>query len=85
MHLSRTSPTTNPVLHDGNIADYSAIALAQQAQPTADGAAQADEEALESAFDPREWMVARVYSVAKGYIRVELPEPVEGIEKGHWR
>ena len=69
------------MLEDGRIGDYSAILNEQSTSQPQNG----QEESPPVAFDPSEWMVARVYSVGKGYVRVELPEPVEGIDKGHWR
>lgn len=91
MHLSRTDPTVDPVQKDGSIADTSELSFANQVASSSSelGKSQSEEQGDKDApkFDPSSWLVARVYSTAKGYIRVELPPEVSigDIEQGHWR
>jgi hypothetical protein len=68
--LSRTNPCYDPVLEDGTIQ-----------KPPED----ANEDDKETELDPSQWMKVKVYSVAKKYIRLIIPRPIEGLERGDWR
>jgi hypothetical protein len=44
-----------------------------------------EEEAEEAEINPTEWLRAKVYSRAKHYVRIQLPNPVQGMGTGRWR
>jgi len=44
-----------------------------------------DEDDKDPELEPSQWMKVKVYSQAKKFVRLIIPRPIEGMERGHWR
>jgi hypothetical protein len=44
-----------------------------------------DKEKEKSDINPAEWLRVKVYSKGRKFIRLVIPSPIDGLDRGHWR